>query len=64
MTDSVEKLALSLGLVQNLLTGQQEITQHDGTVIERVESAVLLVQPRRSHPVAANAEMTRLPKYS
>jgi hypothetical protein len=42
--DSVEKVALSLGLGQNLLIGQRESTQHDGTVIEWAGPAVLLVQ--------------------
>ena len=35
MADSVEKVALLLGLRQNLLIGQRERTQHDGTAIER-----------------------------
>ena len=44
MADSVEKVALLLGLRQNLLISQRESTQHDGTVIEWAGSAVLLVQ--------------------
>ena len=44
LADSVEKVALSLGLGQDLLIGQRESTQHDGTVIEWAGPAVLLVQ--------------------
>jgi hypothetical protein len=38
------KVALLIGLRQNLPIGQRESTQHDGTVIEWAGSAVLFVQ--------------------
>lgn len=44
LADSVEKVALLFGLGQNHSIGQRENTQHDGTVIEWVGAAVLLVQ--------------------
>lgn len=42
--DSVEKVALLIGLGQNHSIGQRENTQHNGTVIEWAGAAVLLVQ--------------------
>jgi hypothetical protein len=45
LADSVEKVAPPSGLRQNSRIGQQGSTQHDGTVIERAGTAVLLVQP-------------------